>query len=116
MKRWTVRLGLSLMVAAGWWVQRLPAQTAGAPAPAIVIPAPTPLPPVAPPVYSADPAGPAKGPIKAYFNKLGRCCSSDVNSPGCGGTRAELQFIFGSCRYWFGEPCLSRQQRAENGK
>ena len=112
MKRFAVRLGLSLMVAAGWWVQRLPAQTAGGQQPVLVVPsqvAPAvPLPQM--PISSADAFPGSKGPILSYFNKHGRCCSSDVNSTGCGGTRAELQFILGSCRYWFGEPCLPHKK------
>lgn len=106
MKRVMVRLGLSLMVAAGWWVQRLPAQSAGAPAPLIVISA------------TGDRAAPVESVQrpgllvrwhdynKEFLNKYGRCCSSDVNNPGCSGLRSDLQFVFGSCRYWFGEPCL----------
>jgi hypothetical protein len=106
MKQVMVRLGLSLMVAAGWWVQRLPAQSASAPAPLIVISATA---DVAPPVQSADQAGHLARwheHTKEFLNKYGRCCSSDVNNPGCSGWRADLQFVFGSCRYWFGEPCL----------
>jgi hypothetical protein len=118
MKRVMIRVGLSLMVAAGWWVQRLPAQSsAAAPVPLLVYKAPSATVEVTP-ASAREPMLPAvrnylveqKEAVKGYFNKYGRCCSSDMNNPGCMGPRAELQFVFGSCRYWFGEPCLPHQK------
>jgi hypothetical protein len=120
MKRNAIRVGLSLLVAVGWWVQKLPAQTPPAPLPPVVNqPAcpPDPLAALPPVVNQAASPAVALTPIdsstptfrqrlKQVANKYGRCCSSDMNNPGCMGPRAELQFIFGSCRYWFGEPCL----------
>jgi hypothetical protein len=105
MKRITIRIGLSLMVAAGWWVQKLPAQTPTEPLPPIVnqraCPAPAPT-----PIDSSSSPTSVRQWFKQVANNYGRCCSSDVNNPGCMGWRAEAQFVFGSCRYWFGEPCL----------
>jgi len=102
-KRATIRLGLSLVLATGWWVQRLPAQT------------PSPLPPaaVAPascPALVADPAhGPGDPERQHLFtrvaNKYGMGCYATHDSFGCGSAHAHLTFIFGSCRAFFGEPC-----------
>jgi hypothetical protein len=104
MKRTMIRVGLSLMVAVGWWVQKVPAQT--------------PTTEIAPVVNRAACPGPAQTPIdssspttvrqwfKQVANHYGRCCSGDLNNPGCMGWRAEAQFVFGSCRYFFSEPCL----------
>lgn len=106
MKRVMIRVGLSLMVAAGWWVQRLPAQSAGAPAPLIVVQATCEAPASVEPARRPGPLVRWQESTVAFLNKYGRCCSSDVNNPGCSGFRSDLQFVFGSCRYWFGEPCL----------
>jgi hypothetical protein len=34
------------------------------------------------------------------------CCWSHHNRLGCGSANSDLTFIFGSCRTFFGEPCL----------
>jgi hypothetical protein len=34
------------------------------------------------------------------------CCWSTPNALGCGSLKGECTFIFGSCRDWYGEPCL----------
>jgi hypothetical protein len=34
-------------------------------------------------------------------------CWASFNNPGCGSLRSEIAFIFGSCRNFFGEPCLA---------
>jgi hypothetical protein len=111
MKRCMVRLGLSLMLAMGWWVQRLPAQAPAAPTPA----APT-APALAAPVYA-----PAQAPCacaadgmtgqpgqRSRLARIGLGCYTTHNSPGCGSLHSELTFIFGSCRQFFGEPCFAR--------
>jgi hypothetical protein len=104
MKRTTIRVGLSLMVAVGWWVQKVPAQTPTAAAPTVVIEAACPAPALTP-IDSSSPTSVRQW-FKQVANHYGRCCSSDLNNPGCMGWRAEAQFVFGSCRYFFGEPCL----------
>src|SRR5579864_7348737 len=110
LQRMTIRLGLSLLVAAGWWVQRLPAQD---PAPATTIPPASTLPAVsAPPVFSTV-DGQYKSWIRRTLDKYGRCCAATPESIGCMSTHAELVFGWGSCRLWFGEPCLSVQDRRE---
>jgi hypothetical protein len=102
MKRSTIRLGLSLMLAMGWWVQRLPAQTPAAPLPAHSAPCHC--------ASVLDPDAPP-GPQRKTFtvralNHFGLCCASSHNQPTCGNLHSELTFIFGSCRQFFGEPCL----------
>ena len=77
MKRMMIRVGLSLMVAAGWWVQQLPAQSpsAAAPAPLLVIQTPI-APTVPPPVISkeAPPEAPKhSGKWSTMFHNYGRC-------------------------------------------
>jgi hypothetical protein len=44
-------------------------------------------------------------PIRNFFHDQGTCCWSGVNTVGCGSLKAELDFIFGSCRRFYGEPC-----------
>jgi hypothetical protein len=107
MKRWTVRLGLSLMLAMGWWVQRLPAQAPTAPPPG-----PVEAPLVASPVLAPAPASPGSDqtPTSPYLlrrmlNRHGVGCYTTLNSPGCGSCHSEYIFFFGSCRQFFGEPC-----------
>ena len=104
MKRTTIRVGLSLMVAVGWWVQKVPAQTPTTATPIAVIEASTPAPALTP-IDSSSPTS-VKQWLKQVANRYGRCCSGDLNNPGCMGWRAEAQFVFGSCRYFFSEPCL----------
>jgi hypothetical protein len=102
MKRCTVRLGLSLMLAMGWWVQRLPAQAPIAPAPAA---------PASAPCCASSQNPPADGQqlhqgLRRLLNRHGLCCQGSHDSPTCGSLHSELTFIFGSCRQFFGEPCL----------
>jgi hypothetical protein len=41
------------------------------------------------------------------LNRLrSRCCWSHHNSYSCGSLKSECVFIFGSCRAWYGEPCV----------
>ncbi len=61
------------------------------------------LPPGLPPVDSS----PSRAPLKDACTK-GRPldCWSSFNGYGCGSVRSELAWLFGSCRTFFGEPCL----------
>jgi hypothetical protein len=99
----TIRLGLSLILAAGWWVQQLPAQTPTAPVPTAPVQV-QPAQPVGQPIDS-DVAPKRKSFILRLFNNHGYGCYSTVGDCGCGSTASELTFIFGSCRAFFGEPC-----------
>jgi hypothetical protein len=109
MKRCTVRLGLSLMLAMGWWVQRLPAQAPAAPAPLAPAQAPC-CNSAAGADASTDQSGPTSA-LRRAFNKHGVGCATSHNVPGCGSLRSELTFFFGSCRVFFGEPCLAPPPR-----
>lgn len=35
------------------------------------------------------------------------CCWASPNSMGCGNLKTDFLFVFGSCRQWYGEPCLN---------
>lgn len=61
------------------------------------------LPPGHPPVDSS----PSKKPLRDFF-RFGRPlgCWSSFNGYGCGSLKSDAAFIFGSCRTFFGEPCL----------
>src|SRR5262245_49786533 len=63
----------------------------------------TELPPGVPPVNS----GPSTRPLRDYC-QYGRPlgCWGSFNGYGCSSLHSELGFIFGSCRMFFGEPCL----------
>ena len=105
MRTWTVRLGLSLMVGIGWWTTKLPAQEPTAPAPA--------APPAVLPVTHAVPleAEPGHGHHRdGLLHRAARAhgygCYATHNTVGCSSLRAELTFMFGSCRAFFGEPCV----------
>jgi hypothetical protein len=99
MKRHMLRLGLSLMLAAGWWVQRLPAQT---PQPSCSCAAAS----QAPASQGAGADVPYRSWLRRVGNHFGLCCWTTHNQPGCGSLRAETVFFFGSCHAYFGEPCL----------
>ena len=35
------------------------------------------------------------------------CCWASPDSMGCGNLKTDFLFAFGSCRQWFGQPCLN---------
>jgi hypothetical protein len=39
------------------------------------------------------------------LNRRGYCCDSHIDAYGCQNWRTQCQFVFGSCRSFFGEPC-----------
>jgi hypothetical protein len=57
-----------------------------------------------------NPAFTHKGPVRDYvhdcMHKLGVGCWSHHNMYTCGSFQSEFTFVFGSCRQFFGEPCL----------
>lgn len=60
-----------------------------------------------PPGQPAVDSSPSRTPVLdkcRYGRPLG--CWGSFNSFSCGSLRSELAFIFGSCRTFFGEPCL----------
>jgi hypothetical protein len=45
-------------------------------------------------------------PLGPCLNNCGMGCYADRDTPGCGSCRQEFLFVFGSCRYFFGERCF----------
>ena len=94
------RVGLSFIVGLGCWIGKVQAQ-----APADAPPAAT----VALPVYDAAPTAERDGgPVRNWLHRGGYCCAQKLDWYGCGGWHAQNTFVFGSCRTFFGEPCLSK--------
>ena len=109
MRCWQWRLGLSLFLTFGLQAVRTFAQ------------APTPGAPLVPPGFPPDFAHPA--PIEVLFARplperpqhglaknllleRGYCCDAQLHWFGCGSWKTQLEFVFGSCRTFFVEPCL----------
>jgi hypothetical protein len=44
--------------------------------------------------------------LRQCLNGCGLGCYADRDTPGCGSCRQEFLFVFGSCRYFFGERCF----------
>ena len=105
MNAWLKRLGLSFIVTLGFAAGRLPAQAPLAPATQQFDSSPS------APLVSllARPALPPAMSLTPRFNQHGYCCDSDLTWYGCGGVKAQLDFYFGSCRTFFGEPCVAPQ-------
>jgi hypothetical protein len=59
-------------------------------------------PPQYPPL-EADPENPR--PIRTCLQRFGVGCWAHLNNTTCGSLRSELEFVFGSCRAFFGESC-----------
>lgn len=117
MSRWTLRLGLSLFVSVSCWTNRLPAQAPqAAPAQTTVAPA-TPSNVASMPVVvvgdaEASPCAASRsGPLRGLFNRAGVCCQNNYNG-ACSSLAAECRFVFGSCRAFFGEPCVPNSPRS----
>jgi hypothetical protein len=49
--------------------------------------------------------GGADGSKREALNRRGYCCDSHIDAYGCQNWRTQCQFVFGSCRSFFGEPC-----------
>jgi hypothetical protein len=73
------------------------------------------VPPANSPVVAAIPYAPAgvypevqsnQPGMLNHLNRHGLNCFATLGSLGCGSCKSECQFIFGSCRTFFGEPCL----------
>ena len=66
-------------------------------------PAATELPPGHPPVDSS----PSQRPLRDWIHHhRPLCCWSSFNGYGCSSLSSTSSFIFGSCRTFYGEPCL----------
>src|SRR5262245_24664778 len=106
MKKGMMRLGLSLMIVLGFWANRLPAQEM-----LLVVPTIPYEPAMHPPAnypYLARPQPPrSESTLHRVLNGHGMACGVDWYSMPCGNFHYELNFVFGSCRYFFGDSCPS---------
>ena len=79
----------------------------------IVLPAPVHLPPAGPSPF-APPEPPPPFKPKPFHDVLHlrqpQCCYSHFNYYTCSSLKSECQFLFGSCRTFFGESCLASPQ------
>lgn len=111
MRKWTLRLGLSLLVVLAFWANHLPAQEV------FVVPAIPYEParqPYAPSPLDARPApAPSSSPFQRAINKHGLGCGVDPYYSQCGNFRSEFLYVFGSCRYFFRESCPPNQPCAD---
>jgi len=112
MKVWTLRLGLSLMVALGFWADRLPAQTVVTMTNGeqiLVVPTvpyePAHHYPNAMPFAPRNMPGPASHHLQHLMNQHGMGCKENTPWGCCGNFHSDFRFIFGSCRSFFGENC-----------
>jgi hypothetical protein len=121
MRRWLLGSSVALILAANAAVasaQQPLVHNMGAPAQENTPVAYTQVPPGGTPSYNlpyaVSPISAAdvnKGPIKTVLNKHGNCCFATHNSVGCTSAYAQYIFFFGSCRQFFGEPCLAYPPR-----
>ena len=116
------RVGLSFIVGLGCWFGKVQAQVpvlAPLPAPNIVTaPNNDNDPPRATGPVSgvqAQPQAGANGRKGDWLLRHGYTCGQNLHWYGCGGWHAQNQFAFGSCRTFFGEPCLPRQPNQHGG-
>jgi hypothetical protein len=63
------------------------------------------------PVPDAQVSFPKKGPVRDWahdcLHRIGVGCWSHHNAYLCSSWKSEFTFVFGSCRQFFGEPCLA---------
>jgi hypothetical protein len=109
MKRKVKRLGLLTLLAGCLHASQLAAQPPASGGPRAATPMPgAPMPGL---VYVGEEVEVVSGPVRnrptqRAFNNCGMCCASDFNQVGCGNFWSEVTFIFGSCRTFFGQPCV----------
>jgi hypothetical protein len=104
MNAWLKRLPLSFIVTLSLAAHKLPAQ-----APLVPPSQPFDSSPSSP--LMAILSRPPEPPIRTatpWLNSHGFCCDSHLTWYGCGGLRANHDFIFGSCRTFFGEICIPK--------
>ena len=100
-----LRLGLSFIVGLGCWFGKVQAQE---PADSKVVQTRG--------ILSAgrgvlQPSANPDGSMRDFFHRHGYGCGQHLDWYGCGGWHAQNTFVFGSCRTFFGEPCLPQQPR-----
>ena len=101
MSAWLRRLAMSFIVTLGFTTGKLPAQAPLLP-PAQPFDA-TPVPPLG--SVLARPEVQETG-AHPRANKAGYCCAGNSQWFGCGNWKTQFDFMFGSCRSFFGEPCV----------
>src|SRR5213083_877071 len=116
MRTRTIWLGLSLMVALGFWADRLPAQTVmvgPSGEQVFVVPTvpyePALIPPIPSSLEPPPPPGPARHRLQRLLNQHGLGCESNAPWGACGNIHYDYHFIFGSCRTFFRELCEPNQ-------
>lgn len=69
---------------------------------------PAAVPPLTLPYYDPDSLEPPPGKWPRFRQWLRKPigCWTHHNTPACGSLRSELTFAFGSCRAFYGEPCV----------
>ncbi len=110
MNTWLHRLGMSLIVTLGFTIGKVPAQAPVVP----TSPGPdwSPSSPLSQVIARPpQPALPVKYPC---LNAHGFGCAGDPNWFGCGNWLVQTRFAFGSCRYFFTEPCVPKLQGVNN--
>ena len=106
MKPRLTRLAMSLIVTLGFAAGRMPAQAPLVPASQPVDL--TPSAPLASLLARPEVQDPAAHP---RLNAKGYCCASNAQWFGCGNWGTQFEFMFGSCRSFFGEPCVPNPPR-----
>ena len=99
-----IRIRLSFIVGLGCWIGRVEAQ---APADDQVVQArgQTVIGRILPAPRQET------GPVRENLHRQGYACGQHLDAYGCGGWHQFNTFVFGSCRTFFGEPCLPNQSR-----
>jgi hypothetical protein len=67
------------------------------------------------PLMSEEGARPGTGPVRGWLNRRGLGCYAPLSTVGCSSLRREIQFMFGSCRSFFGESCQPPPPREGGG-
>lgn len=135
MRRTRFQIGLSLILGLGLvpglWAQgpAVPGTVViPQPAPILAMPVPTVQPgnvgmPHSPTslaaqmaAYPVEPLAPPPTKKVGFLKKCGLNCWSHINNVGCGSLHSELTFAFGSCRTFYGEPCLDGPPEAQKKK
>lgn len=132
----TLRLGLSFIVGLGCWFGKVEAQQPAATPASPQVATPATLPSTEAPVVSDEAVSTTRfgarvlQPVRAvaqapanmvhhtgdWLREHKYLCGQNLDWYGCGGWRAQNTFVFGSCRTFFGEPCLPREAgRIDNG-
>ena len=63
------------------------------------------------PAAELNPPPPPDKVKRGLFGRHGICCWTTHYTLGCSSLKSECKFIFGSCRTFYGEPCLGAPPR-----